>query len=187
MCNTALFLILVLLHDVYLLIAIPMKRIDLLLAAALLLTSCATSTPAPTPMLPPTAETPRTLPEPTDPTQLITVKTGETFDLVVPSNSSTGYRWNIVPELDETIVQFVAQDSISEQPVMPGSGGVDVWTFQAVNPGTRRLSLDIIHLPMRTTLTKWSRSRFMSNNFVRRDPDSIANASLTERGFFYGG
>lgn len=114
-----------------------MRRIYVLWIATLLLTSCAalSSTPTPTATLPATAETPNTLPEPTDPTQLITVKAGETFELVLPSNSSTGYRWNIIPELGETIVQFVEQNYIAEQPVMPGSGGMDIWTFRAVSAG----------------------------------------------------
>ena len=112
-----------------------MKRIYFLGILAILLASCATSEPTPTPTLPPTAETPSTLLEPTDPTQLLTVNAGETFDLVVSSNPSTGYRWNIVPELDENIVQFVEQGYIEEQPVMPGSGGMDVWTFRAVKAG----------------------------------------------------
>jgi inhibitor of cysteine peptidase len=122
---------------------IMMKRISFLLVVTLLLTSCSalSSTPIPTATLPPTAETPNTLPEPTDPTQLITVKAGETFKLVLPSNSSTGYRWNIVPELDETIVQFVEQSYIAEQPVMPGSGGVDVWTFRAGSAGDTTIVL----------------------------------------------
>ena len=112
-----------------------MIRILFLLIVTSLLTGCADSSFTPTPTLPPTAETPNTLPEPTDPTQLITVKAGETFDLVVPSNSSTGYRWNIIPELDENTVQFVEQNYMAEQPILPGSGGVDVWTFRAVNAG----------------------------------------------------
>ena len=118
-----------------------MKRIPVLWIALVLLTGCATSTPSPTATLPPTAETLNTLPEPTDPTQLISVRTGETFDLVVPSNSSTGYRWNIVPEVDENLVEFISQDYIAEEPVMPGSGGVDVWTFRALNAGDTTIVL----------------------------------------------
>jgi inhibitor of cysteine peptidase len=118
-----------------------MKSILLLWIALLLLAGCATSTPSPTPTLPPTAETPNTLPEPTDHTQRITVEAGETFDLVLPSNPSTGYRWNIVPELDGNFIELVAQDYIAEQPVKPGSGGVDVWTFRALNAGDTTIVL----------------------------------------------
>jgi inhibitor of cysteine peptidase len=118
-----------------------MKRIFLFWIATILLTGCAASSFTPTPTLPPTAETPSTLPEPTDHTQLITVTAGETFELVVPSNPSTGYHWNIVPELDANIAEFVGQDYIAEEPVAPGSGGMDVWTFRAVNPGDTTIVL----------------------------------------------
>jgi inhibitor of cysteine peptidase len=120
-----------------------MKRIFVLLVTTLLLTGCAaiSSTPTPTPPLPPTAETPTTLPEPTDHTQLITVPAGETFELVVPSNPSTGYHWNILAELDASLVEFVQQNFLAQEPVAPGSGGVDVWTFRAISPGDTTIVL----------------------------------------------
>ncbi|HEX6033842.1 MAG TPA: protease inhibitor I42 family protein [Anaerolineales bacterium] len=118
-----------------------MKRIPLLWIAIVLLTGCATASPPPTPTLPPTAEITNTLPEPTDHTEMITVKAGETFDLVVPSNPSTGYHWDIVPELDGNLIAFVAQDYTAGEPVMPGSGGVDVWTFRALNAGDTTIVL----------------------------------------------
>jgi predicted secreted protein len=109
----------------------------------LLLAGCAeiSSTPTPTLEPVPTAETPNSLPEPTDPTQLITVKPGETFEIVLPSNSSTGYRWKLVEELDANILEFVTQDYISQQPVIPGSGGVDVWALRAVSAGDTTITL----------------------------------------------
>ena len=124
-----------------------MKRICVVLLAVTLLAGCATSTSTPTPNLPPTVETPNLLPDPTDPTQLILAGPGETFDLVLPSNSSTGYHWEIIPELDVNIVEFVEQDYISEEPVMPGSGGMDVW-------GRPRSCWDIILRAMIQTRTR---------------------------------
>jgi inhibitor of cysteine peptidase len=120
-----------------------MKRLYALWIVTFLLAGCGTSsssaTQTPTPL--PIAETPSTLPEPTDHTQLITVKAGETFELVVPSNSSTGYRWDIIPDLDTNVVELVGQSYIAEQPVMPGSGGVDVWTFRAAHAGETTIAL----------------------------------------------
>ena len=110
-----------------------MKRICVVMLVATLLTGCASSSSTSTPTLPPTAETPTTLPEPTDPTQLITVRAGDIFNLVLPSNPSTGYRWEILRELDENIVELVEQNYVAEEPVMPGSGGMDVWTFRALS------------------------------------------------------
>jgi inhibitor of cysteine peptidase len=121
----------------------PLWIVTFLLAGCGTSSSSATQTPPPTASqtLLPIAETPSTLPEPTDHTQLITVKAGETFELVVPSNSSTGYHWGIVPELDVNIVELVGQSYIAEQPIMPGSGGMDVWTFRAVNAGDTTIAL----------------------------------------------
>ena len=118
-----------------------MKRRFFLSLVTILLTGCASSSFTPTPTLPPTAEKLSTLPEPTDPTQLLAVKAGETFEIVLPSNTSTGYHWEILPELDVNIVEFVEQDYIPEEPVMPGSGGMDVWTFRAVNAGVTTIVL----------------------------------------------
>jgi len=107
-----------------------MKRIFLVLVLTILTTGCATF-----------SFTPNPLPEPTEPTQLITVPPGETFDIVLPSNSSTGYRWDILPELDVNLLELIGQNYIAEQPVMPGSGGVEVWTFRAINPGDTTIAL----------------------------------------------
>jgi hypothetical protein len=52
------------------------------------------------------------------------------------------------------IVEFVEQGYIPEDPVMPGSGGVDVWTFRAVNVGRLRSCLDIILQAMIQTRTR---------------------------------
>ena len=118
-----------------------MKRICCLWIAALLLAGCATSTAPPTPTLPIAADTPNPLPEPTDPTQLITVGAGETFELVLTANSSTGFHWELVEELDANVVELVSQDYIAQEPVMPGSGGMDVWTMRAINPGDTTIML----------------------------------------------
>jgi inhibitor of cysteine peptidase len=69
------------------------------------------------------------------------VKAGETFDLAVPSNPSTGYHWDIVPELDANLVEFAGQNYFADQPVAPGSGGMEVWTFRAINPGETTIVL----------------------------------------------
>jgi predicted secreted protein len=70
---------------------ITVKRRFFLSIVTILLAGCGTSssTATQTPTLPP-AETLSTLLEPTDHTQLIVEKAGEAFELVVPSNPSTG-------------------------------------------------------------------------------------------------
>lgn len=119
-----------------------MKRISLLLVAPLLIVSCSTLFPALTPPPPAfTQEPSNVLPDPTDPSRPITVTAGETFEIALASNSSTGYRWKLIGELDESIVQMVEQDYIAQLPVIPGSGGVDIWTFSGVGPGDASIVL----------------------------------------------
>ena len=114
-----------------------MKKICFLLLITILLLGCAAFPAAitPTPSLIPNVVTPSSLPEPTDPTQLLTVKVGQNFDIVlqpmhppdIPGRSPA--HW--IPDL----IQYVGQNYIAEQPVIPGSGGMDVWTFSALKPG----------------------------------------------------
>lgn len=119
-----------------------MKRIYVLLVMTFVLIGCTTATATPAPTLPPPpVETQDIVLEPTDHTQLITVRAGETFDLVVPSNPSTGYHWDIVPELDANLVEFVEQNYFAEQPTTVGSGGMEAWTLRALTAGDTTIVL----------------------------------------------
>ena len=118
-----------------------MKKICYLVLVTMLLPGCAAFPAAttPTPSLIPTDVTPGTLPEPTDPTQVLAVKAGQNFDIVLPANSSTGYRWQITTAADANLVQPIGQTYVSEQSVMLGSGGMEVWTFSALAPGATKI------------------------------------------------
>jgi inhibitor of cysteine peptidase len=78
---------------------------------------------------------------PTDPDQTIEVQAGETFDIVIDTNPTTGYHWEFIGEVDGNIVEFVSRDYTADEPVSPGSGGVDVWTFKAVSTGQAQITL----------------------------------------------
>ncbi|HMR99652.1 MAG TPA: protease inhibitor I42 family protein [Anaerolineales bacterium] len=120
-----------------------MKRFALLLAFLLILSiSCLALTPTEEP---PITSPPTLTSEPvmriatTDPDQPIEAQARETFEIVIDSNPSTGYHWDIVGELNG--VEFVSTEYTADEPVMPGSGGVDVWTFKAVSAGQTEITL----------------------------------------------
>ncbi len=103
-----------------------MKKIITLLLLAILLVACS---PKPA--------------GPTDPEQTIDVRTGEEFTLILESNPTTGYHWDIVKgSLDENLVQFVNQEyqSTSDRGLV-GGGGVDIWTFKALKSGETKITL----------------------------------------------
>ena len=70
-----------------------------------------------------------------DPAQQLEAEAGNEFKLIIESNPSTGYHWELAEELDESVVKFVSREYRAEEPVIPGSGGVDVWVGSL--PGTR--------------------------------------------------
>jgi predicted secreted protein len=85
------------------------------------------------------APAPSSMPAIIDPSQPITVKAGENFRIVVESNPSTGYEWKVIGEFAG--VEFDSTEYTAGEPVLPGSGGVDVWTFKAVSTGETQITL----------------------------------------------
>ncbi|HCK65362.1 MAG TPA: hypothetical protein DHW49_03780 [Anaerolineae bacterium] len=75
----------------------------------------------------------------TDPTQTIEVNAGEEFTIVIESNPTTGYHWEIMSELSN--VEFISKDYQAEEPITTGSGGVDLWTFKAISTGEALITL----------------------------------------------
>jgi predicted secreted protein len=100
----------------------------------------ACSAPPPTQEITPTLNPAgSTRPALTDPAQPIEVPAEEIFHIVVDSNPSTGYQWEIVGELNG--VEFVSREYTADEPVAPGSGGVDVWAFKAASAGEVQITL----------------------------------------------
>lgn len=75
------------------------------------------------------------------PKGLVETSVGKEFKIVLDSNPSTGYHWEIVGDLDDKVVEFVSKDYRADQPAAPGSGGSDVWVFKAVGTGDTTITL----------------------------------------------
>jgi inhibitor of cysteine peptidase len=117
-----------------------MKKYFVLLFLTSLLVGCAAPTAVPTEN-PAAGAAGGTRPALSDPATPIEVQAGEMFHIVVPSNPSTGYRWEFTGELDLNVVEFVSSGYTADEPVAPGSGGVDVWAFKAVAAGQTQITL----------------------------------------------
>ena len=81
--------------------------------------------------------------KPTNPESMIGAHVGEEFTIILESNPTTGYHWQLMPgALDETKVQFVSNDYQSTSaPGLVGGGGVETWKFKAVQPGDVQVML----------------------------------------------
>jgi len=81
-----------------------------------------------------------------DDTKNFDFATNQQFQLVLPSNHTTGYEWAVI-EIDEDILEFVGSsyilsDKYNEDVV--GAGGEEVLTFRVQNTNSTRLSLEYL-------------------------------------------
>ncbi len=76
-----------------------------------------------------------------NPTKQLEAEVGNEFKIVIDSNPTTGYHWELVGEMDENIVEFVSRDYRADTPQTVGSGGVDVWVFKALAVGETTIML----------------------------------------------
>lgn len=111
-----------------------MRRIIFMAALALLLGACSAAA------------------TPTSPLVKIETQAGKEFKLVLDSNPSTGYHWEIVGDLDKSVVEFVGREYKQGESGLTGAGGVDILTFKAVAAGETTITLG--YFPPSNTATQ---------------------------------
>lgn len=74
----------------------------------------------------------------------IEVEAGARFSLTLDANPTTGYQWRLVQPADEGVVKLAGTQYTPRTPGLPGGGGAQVWTFQAVAPGTTTIQLEYV-------------------------------------------
>jgi inhibitor of cysteine peptidase len=77
----------------------------------------------------------------TDPDKPIEVAAGDAFRIVLESNPSTGYRWQLAEGQDETVVKQVHHRY--RRPIVrrPGAPGHEFWRFQALKAGSAEIRM----------------------------------------------
>ena len=78
--------------------------------------------------------------------QILEVKAGETFEVKLCSNPTTGFQWSEEAQISVPAVlkqedhKFIGPES--EPPPPPGTPGQEIWTFQALKQGSSEISLE---------------------------------------------
>jgi len=73
----------------------------------------------------------------------ISIEIGETFDISLESNPTTGYDWD-VKECDYSVLELVNTDYVTAEnqtPPLEGAGGLQNWTFRGLKDGETVLKL----------------------------------------------
>ena len=72
----------------------------------------------------------------------IEARVGETFVIVLESNRTTGYSWELKMPLNEKVAKFVNSEYVSRGVGFPGIGGEQRWTFRGAGAGTASITLE---------------------------------------------
>ncbi len=70
---------------------------------------------------------------------VIKVKTGEVFKVILKSNQSTGYTWHWENRSKENLLDSVYVDYVLRDKAITGSGGNEIWEFRAKRKGEQKL------------------------------------------------
>lgn len=89
-----------------------------------------------------TDDTPRTGYD--TPMKTIEVVVGQNFSIILEANPTTGYKWELAGTLDPGVVKFIANEYKALEPRRIGSGGNEIWTFQAVGAGSAKITLQYV-------------------------------------------
>jgi len=78
--------------------------------------------------------------------QVNTVETrvGQSFTIALESNPTTGYRWQFAKPLDKNMLKVISASHSIDHPNLAGSGGKQIWTIDALNPGTTTIYLKYV-------------------------------------------
>src|SRR5438874_44528 len=72
--------------------------------------------------------------------RVVNLKRGDTFEVRLESNPSTGYDWTVSHEKNDIVRKKSMKFMRGGAGDMPGTGGMDVWKFEAVKAGNQRLT-----------------------------------------------
>jgi inhibitor of cysteine peptidase len=70
-----------------------------------------------------------------DPAVPVDVRRGTMFSIVLESNASTGYAWQIAQPLDASVVETLGSEYHPPSIPMPGAAGSEEWSFRAAGVG----------------------------------------------------
>jgi predicted secreted protein len=76
-----------------------------------------------------------------DPDKPIVITVGQQFSVVLDSNPTTGYQWQIAEPLNESMVLLVGTDYQATPTNRVGAGGRQIFNFQALGAGKTSIGL----------------------------------------------
>jgi predicted secreted protein len=79
-----------------------------------------------------------------NPGKTIKIKAGQCFTIVLNSNATTGYGWQLAEPLDEKIISNAGKVYLPPANAIPGAGGKEIWNFSADNTGSTEIYFNYV-------------------------------------------
>ena len=71
----------------------------------------------------------------------VSLVAGDTLRVVLASNASTGYQWTAEAQIsDRGVLTQTDHQTVAPTDAKPGAAGSEVWTFDAIKPGSATLT-----------------------------------------------
>ena len=67
--------------------------------------------------------------------KMIETRAGKKFTITLEANATTGYQWQFAKPLDESILQLISSDYLTDKTELVGAPGRQVWVFKALKTG----------------------------------------------------
>lgn len=75
---------------------------------------------------------------------VIQVKSGKEFIIILDTNRTTGYQWQLANSLDSNFITVVGLRYIPPESKLMGAPGKDEWTFKAFKPGKVKITFHYV-------------------------------------------
>ena len=83
-----------------------------------------------------------------------TLEVGDKIRIELCANPSTGYQWEY--EMTEDIVMVEDHDYDEPEGDVVGAAGIEFWTFEAVNPGNTKITMEYTRPGTGSTEDSWT-------------------------------
>jgi inhibitor of cysteine peptidase len=76
-------------------------------------------------------------------TRDVTLAVGDTLELTLGSNGSTGYLWSSDAQIaDPAVIRQTSHGIVPSTSELPGAPGTEIWTFKALKSGATTIAMD---------------------------------------------
>ena len=76
--------------------------------------------------------------------KVIKAQVGHNITIILKSNPTTGYQWQVAKPLDESTLKLISSEYLADKTTLVGAGGKQVWRFKTLKPGQTSISFKYV-------------------------------------------